>query len=424
MIATAATLSLLFAVLLLAHTAVHWWLDHRQLRHVMRHRDQVPRAFADQISLADHQKAADYTAAKLRFGQVHLLWEAVCLLGWTLLGGLGALNEAITAAWGNSLWTALLLLGTVGWLQSLLDLPFSYWRTFKLEARFGFNRSSLGLWLSDLFKGWVLGAVIMAPLAAAVLWLMDHSGGLWWLWAWALWVGFSLLMMVIYPTWIAPRFNEFRPLQDDNLQAAIQQLMQRCGFQAKGLFVMDGSKRSAHANAYFTGLGKSKRVVFFDTLMQRLSQGELMAVLAHELGHFKRGHIPKRMGMMFGAAGLGLFILAWLSQQAWFYFGLGVTPNMDGSNSALALLLFSMVTPLPLFFFTPLMSASSRQHEYEADAYAAQQADAGELAQALVKLTQDNASTLTPDPMYVRFYYSHPPTLQRLQRLGLHEASA
>lgn len=419
MTAYAASLTLLFAVLLLAHTAVHLWLDHRQLRHVMQHRAQVPVAFAEQITLAEHQKAADYTAAKLRFGQIHLIWDAACLLGWTLLGGLSSLNQFITSTLGTTLWSSLVLLGAVGWIQSLLDLPFSYWRTFRLEARFGFNRSTIGLWFSDLLKGWVLGAVIMAPLAAAVLWLMDHSGGLWWLWAWGLWVGFSLLMMVIYPTWIAPRFNQFEALQDGDLQQAIQGLMQRCGFQAKGLFVMDGSKRSAHANAYFTGLGKSKRVVFFDTLMQRLSQAELIAVLAHELGHFKRGHIPKRMGLMFGAAGVGLFVLAWLSQQPWFYFGLGVAPNMSGSNSALALLLFSMVVPLPMFFFTPLMSASSRRHEYEADAYAAEQADARELGQALVKLTQDNASTLTPDPMYVRFYYSHPPTLQRLQRLGL-----
>lgn len=418
MIAAASALTLFFAVLLLLHTATHLWLDMRQLRHVNRHRAQVPAAFAGQISLADHQKAADYTAAKLRFGQVHLLWEAACLLAWTLLGGLQALNTLIVANLGNTLWSALLLMGAVGWIQSLLDAPLAYWRTFKLEARFGFNRSSLGLWVSDLIKGWVLGAVMMAPLAAAVLWLMDRSGGLWWLWAWAVWVGFSLLMMVIYPTWIAPRFNRFEPLQDQGLQAAITGLMQRCGFAAKGLFVMDGSKRSAHANAYFTGLGKSKRVVFFDTLMQRLSQGELLAVLAHELGHFKRGHIPKRMVTMFAMGGLGLFVLAWLSDQPWFYLGLGVSPNMSGSNSALALVLFAMVTPLPLFFFTPLMSASSRRHEYEADAYAAEQADAAALAQALIKLTQDNAATLTPDPMYVRFYYSHPPTLARLQRLG------
>ena len=424
MTAYASAFTLLFALLLIAHTAAHLWLDMRQLRHVGAHRAQVPTAFAGQISLPEHQKAADYTAAKLRFGQVHLLWEAACLLGWTLLGGLNALNHAIISTFGNGWISGLLLLGAVGWIQSLLDLPFGYWRTFRLEARFGFNRSTRALWVSDVLKGWLLGAVLMAPLAAAVLAIMDHSGGLWWLWAWAVWVAFSLLMMIIYPTWIAPRFNRFEPLQDRNLHQAITALMQRCGFAAKGLFVMDGSKRSAHANAYFTGLGKSKRVVFFDTLMTRLSEGELLAVLAHELGHFKRGHIPKRMVMMFALAALGLFVLAWLSTQPWFYLGLGVMPSLSGSNSALALVLFAMVTPLPMFFLTPLMSAGSRRHEFEADAYAAEQANGQDLAQALIKLTQDNASTLTPDPMYVRFYYSHPPTLARLQRLGHSGASA
>lgn len=419
MIAAADTLTWAFALLLLMHTAVHLWLDWRQSRHVLRHRAQVPHAFAGQITLEQHQKAADYSVAKLRLGQIHVLYSAACLLGWTLFGGLNALNQAITGAWGVQWWTALLVLGAVAWLQSLLDLPFAWWRTFRLEARFGFNRSSLGLWLSDLLKGWVLGAVLMAPLAAAVLWLMDHSGGLWWLWAWGLWVAFSLAMMVAYPKWIAPRFNRFEPLGDGALKTAITGLMTRCGFTAKGLFVMDGSKRSAHANAYFTGLGQAKRVVFFDTLMQRLSEAEMLAVLAHELGHFKRGHIPKRMLMMFGSALIGLAVLAGLSEQPWFYFGLGVSPNMSGSNSALALLLFFLVVPLPMFFLTPLMSAYSRQHEFEADDYAAQHADASDLGQALIKLTQDNASTLTPDPMYVRFYYSHPPTLQRLQHLGV-----
>jgi STE24 endopeptidase len=411
--------TLIFATLVLLYTGLRLWLDARQMRHVAQHRASVPAPFAQHVELAAHQKAADYTRAKLRLGTLELVWSQLCLLGWTLLGGLHAVNTGLLDLMGPGLWQSLALFAAVGWIQSLLDLPLSWWRTFRLEAAYGFNRSTVGLWLGDLVKGWVMGAVVMAPLAALVLWLMDQSGNLWWLYAWAAWVGFSLLMLIIYPTWIAPRFNNFEPLANTTLSTAVTDLMRRCGFAAKGLYVMDGSKRSAHANAYFTGLGKSKRVVFYDTLIARLSQGEMLAVLAHELGHFKRGHVPKRMITLFGSGLLALLALSWLAQQPWFYLGLGVMPNLEGSNSALALILFFMVAPMLTLLITPWMSARSRRDEFEADAYAAEHAQAQDLGHALVKLYKDNASTLTPDPIYVRFFYSHPPALQRLERLNV-----
>ena len=413
-------LTLAFCAALLLSLLTQYWLTTRQMRHVARHRGAVPSTFAASVPLAAHQRAADYTLAKGRFGLWTTALGAAVLLGWTLLGGLDALNNVVHAlvmpALG-SLPYQLALLAAVMLIGGLIELPLDWYSTFRIEQSFGFNRMSLGLWLADQAKSAVLGAVIGLPLAALVLWLMGVSGGLWWLWAWAALVAFNLLLLVIYPTLIAPRFNKFEPLADESLKARVQALMQRCGFAAKGLFVMDGSRRSAHANAYFTGLGSSKRVVFFDTLLQRLTPGEVEAVLAHELGHFKHRHVLKRMLGIFGMSLAGLALLGWLSSQSGFYVGLGVRPNMTAPNDALALVLFMMVLPSFTFFVSPLAAHMSRRHEFEADAYACAQSDGRDLAKALLKLHEDNAATLTPDPVYVRFYYSHPPASERLAAL-------
>jgi STE24 endopeptidase len=411
------TLASLFAAFLIATLAVKFWLASRQIRHVARHRNVVPAGFARTIPLAAHQRAADYTIAQTRFGLLRSAFGAAVLLGWTLLGGLDALNlavrDAVQPAFGDLAYQ-LALLAAVAVIGTLLDLPFDAWATFRIEQRFGFNRMSWGLFLGDLAKGALVGTLLGLPLAALVLWLMGAAGSSWWLWAWAVWVGFNLLMLVLYPTLIAPLFNKFEPLADEGLRQRVEGLMARCGFAAKGLLVMDGSKRSAHANAYFTGFGAAKRVVFFDTLLNKLSPGEVEAVLAHELGHFKRRHVLKRMMGLFGVSLLGFALLGWLSNQAWFYTGLGVQPNLAAPNDALALLLFMMAGPVFGYFVSPLMAAVSRRHEYEADAYACAQANGHDLSNALLKLYEDNASTLTPDPWYVRFYYSHPPAVQRL----------
>ncbi len=411
------TLASLFAAFLVATLVVKFWLASRQIRHVARHRDAVPAGFAQTITSAAHQRAADYTIAKTRFGLLTTAFGAAVLLGWTLLGGLDVLNAAVRDAvqptFGDLVYQ-LALLAAVAVIGALLDLPFDAWSTFRIEQRFGFNRMSWGLFLGDLAKGALVGTLLGLPLAALVLWLMGAAGPSWWLWAWAVWVGFNLLMLVLYPTLIAPLFNKFEPLADEGLRLRVEGLMARCGFAAKGLFVMDGSKRSAHANAYFTGFGAAKRVVFFDTLLNKLSPGEVEAVLAHELGHFKRRHVLKRMVGIFGVSLLGFALLGWLSNQAWFYTGLGVQPNLAAPNDALALLLFMMAGPVFGYFVSPLMAAVSRRHEYEADAYACTQADGQDLSNALLKLYEDNAATLTPDPWYVRFYYSHPPAVQRL----------
>ncbi len=413
-------LTLAFAAALLLSLATKLWLATRQIRHVAQKRGAVPAAFSGTVTLQAHQRAADYTLAKGRFGVWTSALAAAILLGWTLLGGLDALNVLLRAAllssWGPLVYQ-LTLLTAVALIGALIELPLEWYSTFRIEQRFGFNRMNLRLWLTDQAKGALVGALIGLPLAALVLWLMAASGGLWWLWAWAALVGFNLLMLVIYPTWIAPFFNTFEPLADESLKARVQALMQRCGFAAKGLFVMDGSRRSAHANAYFTGLGASKRVVFFDTLLQRLSPGEVEAVLAHELGHFKHKHVLQRLLAIFGMSLAGLALLGWLAQQSGFYAGLGVTPNMSAPNDALALLLFVLVLPSFTFFISPLLAHFSRQHEFQADAYACVQSDGRDLAQALLKLHEDNAATLTPDPIYVRFYYSHPPASERLAAL-------
>ena len=410
-------LTVAFAAALVAGLVVKFWLASRQIRFVARHRDTVPSTFAQTVPLSAHQKAADYTVTKARFGLLELVFGAAVLLGWTLLGGLDALNRGLLGWFGPGMTQQLALLGCFALVGGLLDLPFTLYQTFVIEQRFGFNKMTLNLWLADLLKSTVLGAAIGIPVAALILWLMGAAGSYWWLWAWSVWMALNLLLLVIYPTFIAPLFNKFKPLDDEALKARVTALMQRCGFAAKGLFVMDGSKRSAHANAYFTGFGAAKRVVFYDTLLAKLSPGEVDAVLAHELGHFKHRHIIKRIAGMFALSLAGFALLGWLSGQLWFYTGLGVRPNLQGTNDALALLLFLMAVPLFSFFVSPLFAQLSRRHEFEADAYAMQQTSGQDLSTALLKLYEDNASTLTPDPLFVRFYYSHPPASERLARM-------
>lgn len=413
--------TLLFSALLVLGLLTKFYLATRQIRHVAKHRNQVPAAFASTITLASHQKAADYTIAKARLGLLEMAFASALLLGWTLLGGIDLLNRAIVnsglTAYG-SLVPQLVLLAAFGLISGLLDLPFTLYKTFRLEERFGFNKMTFKLWLADLVKSTVVGIVVGLPIVALILWLMGSAGSLWWLWTWVVWMGFNLLVLVLFPTVIAPLFNKFKPLDDEALKARVTALMQRCGFAAKGLFVMDGSKRSAHANAYFTGFGASKRVVFYDTLLQQLNPAEVDAVLAHELGHFKHKHVIKRIVMMFAMSLAGFALLGWLSSQVWFYTGLGVRPNLLDANNALALLLFLLVVPLFSFFVSPLMAQLSRKQEFEADAYAIAQTDGRDLQSALLKLYKDNASTLTPDPVFVKFYYSHPPASERLGRMA------
>src|SRR5574337_751170 len=416
--------TLVFAALLLAGLALRLWLASRQIRHVARHRGAVPAAFAGRITLAAHQRAADYTVAKARFGLLEMALATAVVLGWTLLGGLDLLNQALLAWLGGGMLQQLALLAGFALISGVIDLPAALYQTFRLEQRFGFNQMTLRLWLADLLKSTLLGAVIGLPIAALMLWLMGAAGRLWWLWAWGVWMGFNLLLMVVFPLFIAPLFNKIQPLEDESLKARVTALMQRCGFAAKGLFVMDGSRRSAHANAYFTGFGTAKRVVFYDTLLKQLAPGEVEAVLAHELGHFKHRHITRRLVGMFAISLLGFALLGWLSTRAWFYTGLGVQPNLmlpgqpgSAPNDALALLLFLLAAPVFTLFLTPLLAQLSRRHEFQADAYAVAQASGADLASALLKLYQDNASTLTPDPVYARFYYSHPPATERLARL-------
>lgn len=411
------TTTLVFAAALTLSLLLKFWLASRQIRHVAQHRDAVPQAFAHEITLAAHQKAADYTLTKTRFGILELAWGAALTLGWTLLGGLSALNQSLVGWMGNSLSQQVALLATFVAIGGVLDLPFTLYQTFVIEERFGFNKTSLTLWLQDTAKSLLLSALIGLPFITLVLWMMGATGAWWWLWVWGVWMGFNLLALLIYPTWIAPLFNKFQPLEDPQVKERVTRLMARCGFTSKGFFVMDGSKRSAHANAYFTGFGASKRVVFYDTLLAQLSPAEVDAVLAHELGHFTHKHVIKRMISLFAMSLLGFAALGWVSQQAWFYTGLGVVPNLGAANDALALLLFMMVLPLLGTFVGPVFAQMSRRHEFEADAYAVAQTSGADLAGALLKLFEDNASTLTPDPMYVRFYYSHPPATERLGRI-------
>jgi STE24 endopeptidase len=422
--------TLIFAALLVAGLVVKYWLASRQIRHVAEHRNVVPAAFAQNITLAAHQKAADYTLTKSRFGLLELAFGMAVLVGWTLLGGLDLLNTWLLGLIGNAyagLAQQLALLVSFAVIGSIIELPFTLYQTFVIEERFGFNKMTFKLWLMDGIKSALVGALIGLPLALLILWLMGAAGNLWWLWTWCVWMGFNLLLLVLYPTVIAPMFNKFKPLEDETLKARVTALMQRCGFAAKGLFVMDGSKRSGHANAYFTGFGASKRVVFYDTLLAKLSPEEVDAVLAHELGHFKHKHVIKRIVAMFAMSLAGFALLGWLSMQVWFYTGLGVMPNsmpVTGvPNNALALLLLMMAMPAFTFFISPLFAQLSRKHEFEADAYAVQQTAGNDLASALLKLYEDNASTLTPDPLFVKFYYSHPPASERLARMGFTHSS-
>ena len=409
----ASTFSLVFTLALGLMIALRVWLALRQIRHVQAHRNTVPQQFADRVELAAHQKAADYSTVRTRFGLILLAVETLVLLTYTFGGGLQALHEFWTARL-DGLYYGVALIFSVTLISSLIDLPFSLYTQFVIEERFGFNRMTLKLFCLDLIKQTALGLVISTPVLLAVLWLMAQMGSLWWLYVWLFWCGFNLLILFVYPTWIAPLFNKFTPLDDAPLKARIEALLARCGFATSGLFVMDGSKRSAHGNAYFTGFGKTKRIVFFDTLLGRLQPAEVEAVLAHELGHFKHRHVIKRIVMIF-ALSLGfLALLGQLMTVDWFYLGLGVSAQ----GTALALILFFQVVPVFTFLFTPLMSGLSRRHEFEADRYAAVHASAEALVQALVKLYEDNAATLTPDPVHSLFYDSHPPAALRISRLA------
>ena len=412
--------SALFVVAVLAMVATRLWLASRQIRFVAAHRGAVPAQFTATIPLAAHQRAADYTIARTRLGMIEIVLGAVVLIGLTLLGGVQALDLGISDALGRDYVGQSALVGAVLAVSGAIELPLDYYRQFVIEERFGFNRMTKRIFIVDRIKGLLLGAAFGIPLLFVVLWLMKQAGSFWWLWTWGVWVAFQMLVLVLYPSFIAPLFNKFEPLRDEALRSRIEALMQRCGFAAKGLFVMDGSRRSAHGNAYFTGFGASKRIVFFDTLLARLSGSEIEAVLAHELGHFKRRHVIKRMLVTFAISLALLALLGWLSQRVWFYEGLGVRPSLLGGNEGLALVLFFLAVPVFLFFVTPLGSLSSRKHEFEADAFAATQTDAQHLVNALVKLYEDNASTLTPDPLYTAFYYSHPPASQRIDRLLAH----
>ena len=415
-------LTLAFAVALCISLALRFWLATRQIRHVAMNRPTVPRAFEEQITLEAHQRAADYTITKTRFGLIELALGAAVLLGWTLLGGLNVLNQFLMDALGGGMAQQLALLAGFALISGAIDVPLALYQTFVIEQRFGFNKMTMRMWLSDLVKSTLMGLVIGLPIAVLILWLMGSAGRFWWLWAWGAWMAFNLLLLLIYPTFIAPLFNKFQPLDDESLRTRVTELMQRCGFAAKGLFVMDGSKRSAHANAYFTGFGASKRVVFYDTLLRQLDPAEVEAVLAHELGHYRHRHVLKRMASLFALSFAGFALLGWLTGQFWFYTGLGVTPNLGAAlgapNDALALLLFVLAVPVFMFFIAPVLAQLSRRHEFEADAYAVRKTSGASLAQALLKLYKDNASTLTPDPLYVKFYYSHPAASERLARLS------
>jgi len=413
-------LTTVFAGALLGSLVLRFWLATRQVRHVAMHRARVPDAFLGTVTLSAHQRAADYTLAKARFGLASTAFSAALLVAWTLLGGLDALNRALLDAvlprFGPMAYQ-LALLASFAAIGALLELPFDLYATFRIEQRFGFNRMTWQLYVVDMLKGVLLATLIGLPVAALILWIMGTAGHTWWLWAWGTWMAFNVLALVLYPTLIAPLFNRFQPLDDASLKERVQALMARSGFAAKGLFVMDGSRRSAHANAYFTGFGAAKRVVFFDTLLAKLRPGEVEAVLAHELGHFRHRHVLKRLVTLFAISLAGFALLGWLASRAWFYVGLGVAPSPSAPNDALALILFMLASPVFGFFLSPLFAGVSRRHEFEADAYACRQADGRDLAAALLKLHEDNAATLTPDPIYVRFYYSHPPATERLAAL-------
>ena len=410
------TFTTVFLIALLLTFCVRMWLATRHIHHVLAHRDSVPDNFSAQISLEAHQKAADYTCAKTRLGYVSISLETLLLLIFTLGGGLSILVSFWSNLLSDPIASGMALIISTILLMSAAEIPVSYYRTFVIEQQFGFNKMTPRMFLADLVKRVALGLLFGMPLLLGMLWLMEKMGANWWFFAWLAWMAFNVVVLAIYPTWIAPLFNKFAPLEDAPLRTRIEQLMRKCGFKSSGLFVMDGSRRSNHGNAYFTGFGKTKRIVFFDTLLSRLDVSEIEAVLAHELGHFKRRHVIKRIGWSFAMSLVFLWLLGYLMQQDWFYQGLGVSVSSVPST-ATALLLFFLVMPAFTFLFQPMASLYSRQHEFEADEYAAHNASATDLMRALVKLYQDNAATLTPDPLHSAFYDSHPPAVMRIARL-------
>ncbi len=399
-------------MLVLAFT-IQWWLNRRQINYVSKHKQQVPEAFSEKISLENHQKSADYTIAKIQFSQYELIFANILLIIWTIGGGLNWLDKQIIVFSYDPILTGIIFIMLFSIISSIMELPFSLYNTFVLEERFGFNRSNIKLFITDLIKQLVLMAIIAVPLLYVILWLMQSAGSLWWLYAWTVWFSFSLLMMWAYPTFIAPLFNKFTELDNLELKQRIENLMNRCGFSSSGILVMDGSKRSSHGNAYFTGLGKNKRIVFFDNLLNSLDDEEIEAVLAHELGHFKKKHILKRMVNMALISLGGFAVLGYLMQQQWFYNGLGI----ETQSIYTALILFALTSAVFAFPFSPLSSLLSRKHEFEADDYASTQSSAQKLIDALVKLYKDNYSTLTPDPIFSAWYDSHPPASVRVENL-------
>jgi STE24 endopeptidase len=406
-------LTALFIAAVAVSTALELWLSQRQIAAVSAHRDHVPAPFAASISAAEHAKAADYTIAKARFGRVAEIMNAVVTLALTVGGGIAAIDTLWRHTGWSQPWLGLVVIGSVFLLTGIINLPLSIWSTFKLEARFGFNRTTPALFIADMAKNLLLTVLLGGPMLLATLALMERAGQLWWVWAWLLWLGVMFIMTWAYPAFIAPLFNKFSPLKDETLKARIEALLTRCGFKSQGVFVVDNSRRSSHGNAYFTGIGTNKRIVFFDTLLERLAHPEVEAVLAHELGHFSLKHVRKRLVVSIATTFVALAILGWLTGQPAFYSALGVpTPSIHA-----ALLLFILAAPFFTFFITPLSSLWSRRHEFEADNFATHHASANELATALVKLYRDNANTLTPDPVYVAFHYSHPPALERISRL-------
>ncbi len=407
------TFTIIFILFLLITSGVQLWLSLRQAKHVAAHRAKVPEEFADKITLKEHQKAADYTHTKGSFGRLNLVIGVVVLLLWTLGGGLEWLDNLVRSYGMGSLTTGVAVIIAFSIISSIVDIPSSLYSTFVIEEKFGFNKLTLKVFLIDMLKGALLSVVIGIPLILLVLWLMESAGDLWWLYAWAALTAFSIAMMWAYPKFISPIFNKFEPLEEGEVLDRVKGLLTKTGFNSDGVFVMDGSKRSSHGNAYFTGFGKTKRIVFFDTLLKGLSPKQVEAVLAHELGHFKHKHVFKGMIVSMTMTLVGFAVLAFLMKQEWFYTALGV----QQSSTYMALLLFLLVSPAFTFFIGPIMSRWSRKHEFEADAFAAQQSDAGELISALVGLYKKNAGTLTPDPLYSAFYDSHPPASIRIAHL-------
>jgi len=407
--------SIIFLIFLVATVIVKFWLNQRQINHILAHKNDVPEAFAEKIELTDHQKAADYSTTKLRFSRITLVWETIWLLLWTLGGGLALINSYwLSFIELDIFWIGIGVILSTTLIMSILDLPFSLYSTFVIEQKFGFNKTTFKIWVSDLVKSTLLMLVLGVPLIAAILYLMNQAGEYWWLYAWSVWTAFSLLMIWAYPAFIAPIFNKFLPLEDESLKTRIDKLLSRCGFKSQGVFVVDGSRRSAHGNAYFTGFGNNKRIVFYDTLLDSLNEDEVEAVLAHELGHFKKNHIKKSLLLSILMTLGGFYLLAWLMQSPWFFQGLGI----NEPSTYIALMLFVLVMPVFTYFISPLFAALSRKHEFEADDFAKTQSDYKALISALVNMYRDNASTLTPDPLHSSFYDSHPPASIRIAHLN------